>query len=190
MSFRDLQRTETQLTRYQEYKKWQALTPEQRSTAFEAVSPPAQRAKHARTEGLVSPFNTTGSTLVYITANVLSLTQTGVGSNVATLCANLCKDYIKPTNTANAIIIEADEYKFAKLSLTEVVPATSKSTSRITKSKYFKPSTNTATCPFGQKTAGDDYATVIAAIQADAAFTTFKAQNDGKNRFKFIPEGA
>jgi hypothetical protein len=195
MGFRDINRYPAMKAKYEAYKAWQDLSPDKKQDLYATVAPVNQRLKPERKPAAVAPFNITGTNLVYVKANVLTLDQSGVttGIDLAKSCAELCSDYIKPLNSAGINVVQLtgkSSYKFARLTLTTVTPATSRTPSRITKTQYYKPSVNSATCPFGQKTAGQDYDTVVAEISAKPKFVTHAEGNNSRNRYKFTPEGA
>jgi hypothetical protein len=193
MGFRDLQRYESQKSRFDKYKLWLAMTPDQRAAAYATITDEAKRAKPEREKGYISPFNTVGTTKIYVPARILKTTQEGQGSDTANVLRGLLTSY-STTGTelaalSNALVIEAAQFKSAKLSLTAVVPATVSKNSRITGAPYKKPDVDTVSSPFGQNAGGQDYDAAVAAIKAASAFTTFIGGNNGKNRYKFTPEG-
>lgn len=194
MGFRDLQRYAAQKARFEKYQAWLAMTPDQRQSAYAAITDEAKRSKPERDTGFVSPFGTAGSTKIYIPANILSATQTGQGSDVANTLRGLLANYTLTATefgnlTGDPIQVTAKGFKFARLSLKEVIPSTTKSTSRITGAKYNKPDVDTVSSPFGQNTGGQAYDAAILAIAGESAFTAFVAGNNGKNTYKFTPEG-
>jgi|SRR6476469_2190429 len=194
MGFRDLNRFETQRARFEAYKAWQALTPNARQTAFAAVTDEAGRVKTKRVAAYVSPFGTLGTTMIYLATRVPANNQTGAGSGVANVLRTILATYIhgEPGGGAlpnGAITINAKKFKFAKLTLTSVVPGTTRKESRITKALYYKPTVDSVTSPFGQATANQDEAAAVAAIKGSSEFEAFIADNSGKNRYKFTPEG-
>jgi hypothetical protein len=188
MSFRDLNKYPGMKAKYDKYKAWQDKDPGQRSAAYEAVAKAADRTKPEKRAGLVSPFNTVGNTLVYVNARILSATQSGAGAALAAIVRGLVDEFTFETVPANGIAVNTKRFKPAKLGLTTVVPATTKTASRITGALYYKPDVDTVSSPFGQKTGGQDYDAVVALIKAKAAYTTHMAGNAGKNRSTFTPE--
>ncbi len=71
MSFRDLRRYESQKAAYDNYKAWQALSPDAKQAAFAAITDETKRAKPERAMGYLSPFNQVGAALKYISMPVL-----------------------------------------------------------------------------------------------------------------------
>lgn len=193
MGFRDLQRYPAQKARYDKYKEWLEATPEQRQQKFKAITDESKRVKTEREKGYVSPFNTAGTVKVYVPARLVKSGQTGQGAGVADAVRNVLSGYVSTQTEmaalTNPLVIETNQYKFAKLTLTAVVPGTSKKNSRITGALYLKPDVDSVSCAFGQKTGGQDYDVAVTEIKAIAAFKTFTEGNNGKNRYKFTPEG-
>ena len=194
MGFRDLQRYESNKSRFDKYKAWLAMSPDQRAAAYAAITDETKRAIAERAKGYISPFGTAGTTKVYLPAEILKSEQTGQGSDVAKVLQGLLTGYTT-TSTEYAtlttpIFVDTKNYKFARLALTSVVPSTAKKNSRITGAAYKKPDVDSISSPFGQNTGGQDYDTAVTAIKGAAAFVTFTEGNNGKNRFKFTPEGA
>ena len=193
MGFRDLQRYESQKPRYDKYKAWLALDPAARQAAYAAVTDETKRVKTEREAGYVSPFGTAGTTKVYLPARLIKSGQTGQGSGTAEVLRGLLASYTTTGTEFGAlttpILINTPKFKFAKLTLTSVVPGTTPKNSRITGASYKKPDVDSVTCAFGQNAGGQDYDAAVLAIKGESAYTTFLAGNDGKNRAKFTPEG-
>ena len=195
MVFRDLQRYESQKSRFDRFKKWLELDPEARQKAYAAITDETKRSKPERVDGYVSPFGTLGTTKVFLKARILSSSQNGQGSATANTLRGLLANYVTNQTAFNnlpendRISIKAKEFPFARLKITEYVPGTSIKYSRITGAGYKKPDVDTVSSPFGQNTGGQDYNAVVAAIEGNADFKTFKERNNGKNRYKFTPEG-
>jgi hypothetical protein len=193
MGFRDLQRYPLQKARYDKYKEWLEATPLQRQQKFAAITEETKRAKAEKEAGYVSPFGTAGNTKIYLPTRLIKDNQTGQGSGVANVLRTLLANY---TTTATEfaglntpILIDTKKFKFAKLTLTSVVPATTKKPSRITGAEYKKPDVDSVTSPFGQNAGGQEYDAAVLAIKGEAAFATFLEGNGGKNRARFTPEG-
>lgn len=193
MGFRDLQRYPAQKARYDKYKEWLDATPEQRQVKYATVTDESKRVKTEREKGYISPFGTAGSTKIYVPARLVKSGQTGQGSGVATTLIGLLANYTTTATEFAAlttpILIDTQKFKFAKLTLTAVVPGTTKQPSRITGAKYLKPDVDSVSSAFGQNTGGQDYDAAVLAIKGEAAYTTFVGGNGGKNRAKFTPEG-
>ncbi|BAZ50127.1 hypothetical protein NIES4103_70290 (plasmid) [Nostoc sp. NIES-4103] len=193
MGFRNLQRYDSQKARFDKYKAWLAMSPDQRAAAYAVITDETRRASAEREKGYISPFGTAGTTKVFLPARILKTGQIGQGSGVAEVLRGLLAGFTLTTAEYAAlttpILVDTQQYKFAKLALTTVVPGTEKKNSRITGAAYKKPDVDTVSSPFGQKTGGQDYDAAMAAIMGEAAFATFVAGNNGKNRFKFTPEG-
>ncbi|MBH8578021.1 hypothetical protein I8752_34760 [Nostocaceae cyanobacterium CENA369] len=193
MGFRDLNRYPAQKARYDKYKEWLEATPAERQAKFAAITDETKRAYAEREKGYVSPFGTAGNTKVYLPARLIKDGQTGQGSGVATVLRGLLANYTTTTTEFAALTtpieIEAKRFKFAKLTLTSVVPGTTKKNSRITGAEYKKPDVDSVTSPFGQNAGGQAYDAAVLAIQGESAYATFMAGNGGKNRSRFTPEG-
>ncbi|MEH2066979.1 MAG: hypothetical protein V7K47_02205 [Nostoc sp.] len=193
MGFRDLQRYPLQKARYEKYKLWLDSTPVERQQKFAAITDETKRASAEKEPGYISPFGTAGTTKIFLPARILKDGQTGQGSGVATVLRGLLANYTTTSTEFAAlntpILIETKKFKFAKLTLTTVVPSTTKKPSRITGVEYKKPDVDSVTCPFGQNAGGQDYDAAVLAIKGESAFATFVDGNGGKNRFKFTPEG-
>jgi hypothetical protein len=189
MGFRDLNKYPAMKARYDNYKQWQDQTPAQRQASYATVTVPANRVKPVKVQGYVSPFNATGTSLVYMPARILGPTQAGAGATLAGILRDLVDEFTHATVPTGGITVGTKGYKFAKLTLTTVVSSTTRTESRITGTLYSKPTVDNVSSPFGQKTAGQNYDTVVTAIKAIAAYGTHDAANGGKNRCKFTPEG-
>ncbi|MCC5641074.1 hypothetical protein LC593_35665 [Nostoc sp. CHAB 5844] len=193
MGFRDLQRYPAQKARYDKYKEWLDATPEQRQAKYAAITDETKRVKTEKESGYISPFNTSGTTKIFVPARLIKSGQTGQGSGVAEVLRGLLANYTTTATEFAAlttpILINASNFKFAKLTLTSVVPGTTKKNSRITGAAYYKPDVDSVTSPFGQNTGGQDYDVAISSIKGETAYATFVAGNGGKNRARFTPEG-
>jgi hypothetical protein len=193
MGFRDLQRYESQKARFDKYKAWLAMNPEQRQAAYATVTDETKRAKTEREKGYISPFGTAGTTKIYVPARLIKDGQTGQGSGVANVLRGLLAGYTTTATEFAALttplLIETSQFKAAKLTLSNVVPGTTPRNSRITGAAYKKPDVDSVTCPFGQNAGGQDYDAAVLAIKGETTFADFLAGNGGKNRFKFTPEG-
>jgi hypothetical protein len=190
MGFRDLNRYPAMKAKYDAYKAWQDQTPEQRQTSYAAVTVEADRVKPEKVDGFVCPFNAAGASLIYVPAKLISTTQSGAGAALAGILKGIVDEFTFAAVPENGLSIAQKGYKFAKLTLTTVVPSTTKSKSRITGTLYNKPDVDSVSSPFGQKTAAQTYDAVVALIKAKTAVTTHGNGNGGKNRVKFTPEGA
>ncbi|MEH2148758.1 hypothetical protein [Nostoc sp.] len=193
MGFRDLNRYPLQKARYDKYKVWLDSTPLERQQKFATITDETKRASAEKEAGYISPFGTAGNTKIYLPARLIKSGQTGQGSGVAEVLRGLLANY---TTTATEfaglttpIEIDAKKFKFAKLTLTSVVPGTVKKASRITGAEYKKPDVDSVTSPFGQNAGGQDYDVAVLAIKGESAYSTFLAGNSGKNRARFTPEG-
>lgn len=193
MGFRDLQRYPAQKARYDKYKEWLEATPAQRQAKFALITDETKRARAEKEAGYISPFGTAGTTKIYLPARLLKDGQTGQGSGVATVLRGLLAPYTSTATEFAAlttpILIDTKGFKFAKLTLTLVVPTAIKKASRITGAEYKKPDVDSVTSPFGQTTGGQPYDGAVLGIRGQPAFATFLEGNSGKNRAKFTPEG-
>ncbi|BAY21689.1 hypothetical protein NIES2100_14460 [Calothrix sp. NIES-2100] len=193
MGFRDLQRYPLQKARYDKYILWLESTPAERQTKYAEITDETKRAKIAREAGYISPFGTAGTTKVYLPARLIADGQTGQGAGVANVLRTLLASYTTTETEfgalTNPLLIDAKKYKFAKLTLKAIVPGTEKKPSRITGAKYLKPDVDSVTAAFGQNTGGQEYDAAVADIKGSSGFTTFVNGNNGKNTYKFTPEG-
>ncbi|GAX41530.1 hypothetical protein NIES4075_25030 [Tolypothrix sp. NIES-4075] len=191
MSFRDLRRYESQKAAYDNYKAWQALSPDAKHTAFAAITDETKRAKPERTMGYLSPFNQIGATLKHISMLTLKRVQQGQGSAVGvSLATALDNFYIDNTETPPVGgAIEYKRFKAAKLAYTER-SSFSKQASRITKRVYLKPDVDTYSAPFGQSTGGQTYEAALVIIAPLAKTWVSGATAPKKRSFKFTPEGS
>jgi hypothetical protein len=190
MSFRDLRRYEAQKAAYDNYKAWQALSPDAKQKAFAAVTDESKRAKPERAMGFLSPFNQVGAALKYISMPVLKKAQIGQGSDVGnSLGTALAAFYVDDTEAAPATgAIEYKRFKAAKLSYT--ARTTFKETnSRITKRRYMKPDVDTYSAPFGQSVGGQAYEAALIIITPLAKTWVNAATAPAKRSYKFTPEG-
>lgn len=188
MGFRDLNKYPAMKARYDAFKIWQDKTPAERQAAYAAVTVEADRVKPEKTAGFVSPFNATGASLIYLPARLLGAAQSGAGEALAGIVKGLVDEFTVAEVPANGLAVNQKSYKFAKLTLTSVVPGTTAKASRITGALYKKADVDSVSSPFGQKTAGQNFDAVVALIKAKAAFETHVAGNGGKNRYKFTAE--
>ncbi|MBK1987310.1 hypothetical protein A0J48_007135 [Sphaerospermopsis aphanizomenoides BCCUSP55] len=195
MSFRELERYESQKAAYDNYKAWKALSPDAKQALYDAIPNIAtSRAKPVLVGGFVIPFNATGTIVTYIeTTKILSATQgTAVGSDVASaLRTALSGQYFATATGTTPVILTNPRYKFAKLSFTNRESFVDR-VSRITKRKYKKPSSDTVSMPFGGKTMTDDYDTAVNDIKTKAnGANAWKNSSTAtvKKSYKFTPEG-
>lgn len=197
MSLRRLRNFPILQSRYTEYKKWEDMTPAQRQAAYATVAPSNQRARYNREQGFVSVFNSANATRVFLTGQILAASQSGTGAALGTIVRGIASDYTETQAefgalAGNPIALPGRKYPFARISLTTVVPSTSETAtnvSRITGARYRKPSVDTCTSIFGQKTGAQTYNEAVAEIRGIAAFITHMNGNNGKNRSRFTPEG-
>lgn len=193
MGFRDLERYPSLKAKYEKYIIWRDATPEERQAKFAAITDETRRSKPNRVRGYLSPFNTAGTTKIFIPVKLLDETQSGSSAGVAGTVRGLVNPYTVTSTEFGALttplLMEVKNYKCAKLTLTSVVPGTTRKNSRITGALYYKPDVDSVSSPFGQSTGGEDYDTVVTAIKGEAAYTTFINGNNGKNRASFTPEG-
>jgi len=190
MSFRDLRRHESQKAAYDNYKAWQALSPDAKHEAFKTITDETKRAKPERATGFLSPFNQVGSALKYISMPVLKKTQEGQGSAIGVSLATALNAFYladnEPAPTTGAI--EYKRFKAAKLSFTARTTF-EKKISRITKRPYLKPDVDTYSAPFGQSTGGQTYEAALIIITPLAKTWVNAATAPAKRSYKFTPEG-
>ncbi len=193
MGFRDLNRYPAQKAKYDKYILWLESSPAERQAKYAAITDETKRVKTEREKGYVSPFGTAGTTKIYLPARLIKSGQTGQGSGVANSLLTLLASYTTTATEFAAlttpILIEASQFKFAKLTLTSVVPGTTPKASRITGALYKKPDVDSVTSAFGQNAGGQAYDEAVIAIKGEAAYATFLSGNGGKNRARFTPEG-
>ncbi len=193
MGFRDLQRYPAQKARYDKYKIWLEAPPEQRQKMYAAITDETKRVRTEREPGYISPFGTAGTTKIFLPAKVIKSGQTGQGAGTGEVLRGLLTGY---TTTAaefaaltTPIVIDSKQFKFARLTLTSVVPGVQKKNSRITGAEYKKPDVDSVSCAFGQNAGGQAYDAAVLAIKGETAYATFLNGNGGKNRARFTPEG-
>lgn len=195
MSFRELERYESQKAAYDNYKAWKALSPDAKKALYDAIPGVAtSRAKPVLTPGYIIPFNATGTIVTYIgTSKILDATQgSAVGADVANaLRTALGGQYFLTATGTTPVIIASPRYKFAKLSFTKRESFTTR-VSRITKRTYKKPSSDTVSMPFGGSTMSEDFDTAVLEIKTKASGANAWASASTatvKQSFKFTPEG-
>ncbi|WP_071190983.1 hypothetical protein [Trichormus sp. NMC-1] len=195
MSFRDLERFESQKAAYDNYKAWKALGPDAKKALYDAIPNIAtSRAKPVFGTGFIIPFNATGTIVVYVeTKKILAATQgSGPGSDVATaLRTALDGQYFAAATGTTPVVIDNPRYKFARLSFINRESFVDR-VSRITKRSYKKPSSDTVSAPFGGKTMTEDYDTAVVNIKAKTSGAKAWADSSTstvKKSFKFTPEG-
>lgn len=195
MSFRALERFESQKAKYDAYKAWKAKTPQQKQALYDAIPGiNTGRAKPVLADGLIIPFNVTGTDLVYIeTSKILNATQgNAIGASVANAVRAALAGQFFTTVSGTPVKLRNPKYKFAKLSYTNKESFV-KRESRITGVTYLKPTVDTVSMPFGGKNMTDDFDTAVASIKAVATngATAWKASSTAtvKKSYKFTPEG-
>lgn len=190
MSFRDLRRYESQKAAFDNYKAWQALSPDAKQSAFAAITNESQRAKPTRELGFLAPFNQVGTGLQYIRLPVLAKVQDGQGAGVGNaLTAILDPFYIDATEAAPAGGgIAAPRYEAARLSFT-IRSNFVKRNSRITKRAYMKPDVDTYSGKFGRSVANQTYQEAIVLMTSGINSWVNGATSGAKRSFKFTPEG-
>ena len=145
MSFRELERYESQKAAYDNYKAWKALSPDAKQALYDAIPGiKTSRAKPVLQSGFLIPFNATGTIVTYIeTKKILDATQgAAVGADVASaLRIALSGQYFATATGTTPVVITSPRYRFAKLSFTNRESAVDR-VSRITKRKYKKPSSS------------------------------------------------
>lgn len=194
MSFKRIKQYPALKSKYEQFKLWEDQTPAQRQASYASKTIESERANHARIKGYVSPFNTPNTDRVYLETKILSGTQSGAGSAVANTLRTLLGAYTLTGAEFTAlpgtkIVLLGRRYRFAKMTITSVSTTTTSQSSRITGTTYKKPAVDSATSPFGQKTASQTYDAAVTEIKAITALATFLAANNGKNRARFSPEG-
>jgi hypothetical protein len=195
MGFRDLERYEAQKARYDNYKAWKALSPDAKKALYDAIPGIAtSRAKPVLDTGFIIPFNSTGTIVTYVeTTKILNATQgAAVGAAVANaLRTALTGQFFATAAGTTPVVLNIPRYKFAKLSFTNKEGFVDR-ISRITKSSYKKPSTDTVSMPFGGKTMAEDFDTAVADIKTKAngaAAWSGGSTATIKRSYKFTPEG-
>jgi hypothetical protein len=196
MSFRALERYESQKAAYDNYKAWKALSPDAKQNLYDQIpSIKTSRAKPVVVAGFIIPFNATGTIVTYIESKkILGATQgASIGADVATaLRAALDGQFFTTAEGTTPVVISSPRYKFAKLSFTKRESFVDR-VSRITKRSYKKPSSDTVSMPFGGKNMTDDFDTAVAFLKARATVGTNAWRNAStstvKQSYKFTPEG-
>lgn len=190
MGFRALRRYQSQKAKFEAYKAWEDLSPEAKAAKFDAVYVQADRSKPERVKGYISPFNTTGTTQLWIKMKVLANTQTGQGGTVATALKNALDPFFTDTSEPAPAgpQLTSPGFKAAKLKFTERTGFVKKN-SRITGAAYQKPQSDSVTAPFGQSVPNQDFDAAVALIQVPVNAWMDGATATLKRSFKFTPEG-
>ncbi|MBN3943006.1 hypothetical protein [Nostoc sp. NMS9] len=198
MAYRDISRGVSLAKDHANYITWLEKDTNARQTAYAAITTPANRVKTERVGGYIIPFSQNGSGLVYLPAKLISATQNGRGSALATTIKGLVDDYTFSSTEVAAlttpdVLENVKKFKFAKLTVIQrVTTATEKEASRITGRKYYRHENDSVTANFGKKLAADTFDSVVAAIKAESAFNALftGSANALASRYRFVPEGA
>ncbi|MTJ11493.1 hypothetical protein FJR11_02550 [Anabaena sp. UHCC 0187] len=195
MSFRSLERYESQKAAYDNYKAWKLLSPDAKQALYDAIPGIATgRAKPVLSAGFIIPFNATGTIVTYIeTKKIIDATQgSAVGAAVATaLRTALSGQFFATATGTTPVIISSPRYKFAKLSFTRRNTPVAR-VSRITKRSYKKPTSDTISMPFGGSSMSEDFDVAVAEIKTKASGANAWANASAgeiKQTYKFTPEG-
>lgn len=186
MSFRDLERADQLIADAAKYRLWKAKDTGEKQTLYDTLN--VSRFTYLRETVYVAPFGVAArNTFVAVQAP-----QAGQNQPTPVL-RTLLAGYFEtaaPAGAGDSILtpVYFPIKKLAKLTLKlRVTTATTKDNSRITNRRYFRHSTNSASMPFGKKTATDSYGAAINGIKAVAAYDTF--DNPKGNSIIFTPEG-
>lgn len=195
MSFRKLKNFPSQKAKYEQFKKWEDMTPLERQKAYAAITTEANRAKPLRVEGSLSLFNTLGAQRIFLPAKILSPDwSTGQGFDVGNIVRDLVAPYVVTPEEFKGLvnpirIAKSNGIKFAKIALKKSVPSITPKESRITGSQYKKPDVDTISSPFGQSAPNEDFDVAVTAIRGNNKLANFLGTTGQRNTVKFTPEG-
>jgi hypothetical protein len=197
MAYKDISRGVRLAQDHAKYMEWLNKSTEARQTAYATVNTPANTVKTARVPGYIVPFDSSGASLVYVPARLISATQAGRGAALATTVKGIVDEYTFSTTevaalTSPNVLDSAKKFKFAKVTVIQrVTTATVKESSRITGRKYYRHENDSVTASFGKKLAADTYDTVSQAIKEKPAFIALftGSENATASRYRFVPEG-
>lgn len=197
MAYKDISRGVRLAADHAKYLIWLQKDTEARQAAYAAITTPANKVKTSRVPGYIVPFDQNGTALVYLPARLISDTQTGRGSTLATTLNGVVKPFtftvaeVKALTTPD-VLDNVKQFKFAKVTVIQrVTTATTKESSRITGRKYYRHENDSVTASFGKKVAADTYDSVVTAIKATPAFSGLflGSENAVASKYRFVPEG-
>ncbi|MEH2210821.1 hypothetical protein [Nostoc sp.] len=197
MAYKDISRGVRLAADHAKYLTWLQKDTEARQAAFATVFNPADKVKTERTPGYLVPFDQNGTALVFLPAKLISATQSGRGSALATSMKGIVDAYTFSNTEVNAlttpdVLNNVKKFKFAKFTVIQrVQTATTKSPSRITGRQYYRHENDSVTTSFGKKVAADTYDDVVTAIKVKPAFTALftGSENALASKYRFVPEG-
>ena len=186
MGFRRLATADKFIADAAKYKSWRALTTAARQTKYDALN--VQKFTYNKQLIYVSPFGLEGYK-VFVETKGPAASQNAPCPTLLTLLTGY---YVTTAPVGPTIsIIQPTLFpvsKLAKMTLKlRTATATTRSNSRITDAKYYRHTTNSASMPFGQTDAVEDYTDIVATIKGKADYKTFAATKG--NSISFIPEG-
>lgn len=186
MSFRDLERADQLIADYNNYRAWKAKSSSERQTLYDTLN--VNRFTYEKQDLFVAPFSVVGRDF-FVPVRGPATGQAPPAPTLLALLAGYFETVVP--GTPGVSLAQPGIYPISKLARLTVkfrqTTATTKDESRITKRKYFRHSTNSASMPFGKKLPGDDYFEAVKLITALPAFGTFN--NVKGNSIAFTPEG-
>lgn len=176
---------------YAKMQIWRAKSRAAKKTDYAAARSKPTTARWNRIEGYVLPFNLVGVTTYYET-KLLDPTQTITPARAATAASTLAGDFVvTPAQlpTTGVGVIRVPRYTFAKILCSDREGTGVNKQSRITDLPYKQYQTFGASSPIGRErtaAATSQFASVVASIKANSAYTAFIAQEG--SRVSIIPE--
>lgn len=197
MAYKNISRGVSLAADHAKYIVWLEKDTAARQAAYATVFKPADKVKTDRTPGYIVPFDQNGASLVFLPTRLISATQTGRGSSLATALKAVTDPYTFSNTEVAALMIPdvldiVKQFKFAKLTFIQrVTTATTKEASRITGRLYYRHENDSITAHFGKKVAADTYDTVCQAIRENSAFIALQSgsANALASKYRFVPEG-
>lgn len=186
MGFRDLERADQLIADAAKYRAWKQKSTNEKQAAYDTLN--VDRFTYEKQIIYVAPFGLEGRNL-FVEVKGPKASQNKPTPELLTLLVGYF-EATAPTG-AEVSIVKPTYFpisKLAKLSLKlRVTTATTKDDSRITGRKYYRHKTNSASMPFGKKTATDSYGEAVKAIKQVSTFNTFMETKG--NAITFTPEG-
>ncbi|MEH2193408.1 MAG: hypothetical protein V7K98_12325 [Nostoc sp.] len=197
MAYKDISRGVSLAKDHANYIVWLNKNTGERQASYAAITTPANRVKTERVPGYIIPFDQNGSGLVYLPTRLISATQAGRGSALATTIKGIVDEFTFSTTEVAAlttpdVLDSVKKFKFAKLTVIQrVQTSTTKEASRITGRQYYRHENDSVTAHFGKKIAADTYDSVVTAIKAKSAFNALftGSENALASKYRFVPEG-
>lgn len=183
---------------YEKLVAWQALTKTQKKAAYATAKKTTPRIVVPKETGYIRVFGST-SGLVVIQKKVpnfgAAVTAAQVLLTAISSIVGLRAPITIPTDSGVNIITDVKKYKFARISLHQVIGVNTNAASRVLSVPYTKIITSSLSTPFGRLTTAptESYATVVAAFKANSEYNTFvtattPSGTNASNSIKIYPE--